>query len=104
MKTERNKQRFTCISCGGSYACYYTGTLGHAPQNICYDCWLAWRLSWRRSDDKRDIALAALADGATRQAAARMAGIHVRTLRRWLRELATSQHELDTALKRLRGV
>lgn len=99
MKRE-NKLKLKCEKCNTVVPCYYTGPLGHAPQDICYDCWLEARLT--RSplfQNAQARALQSLANGRTKKEASIAAGISPRTLRRWLKRLRESPQKLQEALK-----
>lgn len=98
------KNRFSCLSCGDVVPFYYRGPVGHAPEKICLDCWLAFKILGKQSNiDKKDIAFAALADGNNKKTAASKAGVNPKTLTRWLKNLKNSPDELKNTLRRFRG-
>jgi hypothetical protein len=85
--------RFVCPVCKNSYGDpFYHGPAGHAPPQLCYDCWASeWASmtqmlsrggNWRQIDS----ALFLLCQGFSYQEAANLAGICRRTLHNWIRQ------------------
>ena len=68
----------------------YVGPAGHAPQNLCLECWLAhWDVVARRAAaggewTELDQALWLVCRGLSFSAAADVIGRHRNTLRRWI--------------------
>ena len=86
--------QFICADCGSNCGDpWYTGPLGHAPRNICLDCWVnQWEPSVRRrlNGEKfppMEEALWLMAIGCSRSEAAKLIGVHRSTIHRWLRIL-----------------
>ena len=83
-----------CANCGRSYGDrLYHGPLGHAPQNLCLDCWAN---EWGRMEARMlnggqwtslDSALWLVCCGLTRQQAASVLGLHRNTLHNWFLQL-----------------
>lgn len=80
-----------CASCKCSYGDgLYHGPAGHAPQNLCLDCWAdEWAVMEVRMLNggqwtALDSALWLVCCGLTRQQAASVLGLHRNTLRNWL--------------------
>ena len=85
---------FICADCGCLCGdSWYTGPLGHAPRNICLDCWVnQWEPSVRRRLNGEkfaplDEALWLMAMGFSRADAAKIIGVHRNTICRWLKML-----------------
>ncbi len=85
---------FICPNCKRSYGDpQYHGPAGHAPQNLCLDCWSnEWALMEARMLNGGgwsvlDSALWLICWGATRQRAAAAVGLHRNTLRNWILNL-----------------
>ncbi len=88
---------FVCPICKSRYGDpLYHGPAGHAPQQMCFDCWASeWGAmiqvisrggNWRQIDS----ALFLLCQGFSYQEAANLAGICRKTLNNWIRQ--TRQH------------
>jgi len=84
---------FVCPVCKSRYGDpLYHGPAGHAPQQMCFDCWasewgsmiqvLARGGNWRQIDS----ALFLLCQGFSYQEAANLAGICRKTLHTWIRQ------------------
>lgn len=84
---------FVCPVCKSRYGDpLYHGPAGHAPQQMCFDCWasewgsmiqvLARGGNWRQIDS----ALFLLCQGFSYQEAANLAGICRKTLHNWIRQ------------------
>ncbi len=84
---------FVCPVCKGRYGDpLYHGPAGHAPQQMCFDCWASeWASmiqvlsrggNWRQIDS----ALFLLCQGFSYQEAANLAGICRKTLHNWIRQ------------------
>lgn len=84
---------FVCPVCKNRYGDpLYHGPAGHAPQQMCFDCWasewgsmiqvLARGGNWRQIDS----ALFLLCQGFSYQEAANLAGICRKTLHNWIRQ------------------
>jgi len=87
-------RKFRCPNCKREYGDpLYHGPLGHAPQELCFDCWaeewatMAAVISrggrWRAMD----AALFLLCQGFTHQEAANLIGVCRKTLYNWIRTL-----------------
>ena len=82
-----------CAVCNTEVPAFYRGPIGHAPANVCFDCWCEhWAVveverlvgsdwTWR------DLVLLLVAHGDTKQHAARVVGVHRNTAGRWFRAL-----------------
>ena len=84
---------FVCPVCKSRYGDpLYHGPAGHAPQQMCFDCWASeWASmiqvlsrggNWRQIDS----ALFLLCQGFSYQEAANLAGICRKTLHNWIRQ------------------
>lgn len=90
---------FICPECGRPYGdALYHGPAGHAPPELCLDCWAwhwarwealmaAWCPSWKRLD----VALWLLCQGDTHGEAAESVGRSPRTIRRWILRMRRGQ-------------
>ena len=85
---------FVCPKCKCWYGDpLYHGPVGHAPQELCFDCWASeWgeiALAIEREADwrSRDAALLLLCRGFTQQEAAAAIGAGRSTLYGWLQDL-----------------
>lgn len=85
---------FRCPNCGREYGDpLYHGPAGHAPQQLCFDCWASeWgtiTAAIARGRDWRplDAALFLLCQGFSRQEAANLIGVCRKTLYCWIRGL-----------------
>ena len=83
-----------CPSCVGPINDpLYHGPIGHAPQNLCYECWLAeWeRIAAAMADHEDwgqlDSALFLLCQGFSREEAADLIGVTRKTIYLWIRSL-----------------
>jgi len=69
---------------------HYVGPIGHAPQNLCLDCWMAhWDIIEARAANggewtHLDEALWLVCRGLNMSEAAAVIGAHRNTLRRWI--------------------
>jgi len=90
-----------CVICGGPHRSdgtqvrdpFYRGPIGHAPQNVCAECWCehwvhveAQMLNggdWTNLDGVFWL----IVHGVTRQAAAEFIGVHRNTIGRWIRKV-----------------
>lgn len=85
---------FVCPCCKQEFGDpLYHGPLGHAPQELCFDCWAS---EWAQMDQvisrggnwqPRDAALFLLCQGYTHQEAADLIGANRTTVFRWIREI-----------------
>ena len=85
---------FICPGCQRLYCDpFYHGPIGHAPQNLCLDCWAD---EWARMEVRMlsggdwtvlDSALWLVCCGLSRQKAAEVLGLHRNTIRNWLLQL-----------------
>ena len=98
---------FICPACQRSYGDpHYHGPAGHAPRNLCFDCWAAeWDLIAARMLNGGnwtvlDAALWLVCSGFTRQQAATIVGVARRTLYRWIRALKTNPRKVPQWLQR----
>jgi hypothetical protein len=68
----------------------YVGPVGHAPQNLCFECWMAhWDVVEARATNggrwtHLDEALWLVCRGLSLSQAADVIGSHATTLRRWI--------------------
>lgn len=99
--SDANRQLvFRCPSCGQRYGDpLYHGPVGHAPQNLCLDCWVN---EWAEIEARMlrggdwsalDMALWLVCNGYTRSQAAEIIGVTARTIRRWFSCLQRSFRE-----------
>ncbi len=71
----------------------YAGPVGHAPQNLCFECWMAhWdRIEARAANGGEwthiDEAMWLICRGLTLAEAARVVDSHCTTLRRWIEKM-----------------
>ena len=85
---------FVCPNCHRDYGDpLYHGPSGHAPQNLCMDCWAEeWALVELRMLNGGnwgvlDSALWLVCCGFSRQQAAKLLGLHRNTIGNWLTRL-----------------
>ena len=97
---------FICCVCHRSYGdLHYHGPAGHAPQNLCLDCWAAeWDLIEARMLNGGnwtvlDSALWLVCSGFTRQQAATIVGVARRKLYRWIRALKSDPRKVPQWLR-----
>ena len=94
MVTDKLPRTFKCPNCKSEYGDpMYHGPMGHAPQELCFDCWASeWGSmvevicrggNWRSVD----AALFLLCQGFTPREAANLIGIRRKTVYRWIRTL-----------------
>ncbi|HUU58025.1 MAG TPA: hypothetical protein VMZ50_00665 [Phycisphaerae bacterium] len=84
VETFSRKVAFVCRRCGEHVGdSLYVGPWGHAPQNVCFTCWVNTFEEFRASWPREVIALWLIANGYTRTEAARKVGVSGRTLRLW---------------------
>lgn len=94
MRMNRLPRKFRCPHCKSDYGDpLYHGPVGHAPQELCFDCWasewgsmevvIARGGSWQ----PLDAALFLLCQGFSHQEAANLIGVHRNTIFGWIREL-----------------
>ena len=86
-----NMSAFVCPNCKRAYGDgLYHGPIGHAPQNLCLDCWAN---EWAQMEVRMlnggdwsvlDSALWLICCGFTRQEAAGIIGVGRRTIHRWI--------------------
>ncbi len=98
---------FTCPDCGRAYGDpLYHGPDGHAPPQMCFDCWAAhWdrtevllraeRGNWRRMD----VALFLICQGHSRTEVAGRIGVARNTLARWIAGLRKKPHKIPDWLR-----
>lgn len=86
--------RFRCPQCRQEYGDpLYHGPFGHAPQELCFDCWATeWaimeiRMSSGGRWELMDAALFLICQGFTQQEAAHVIGASPRTIHNWIRSL-----------------
>ncbi len=85
------RRAFCCGDCGRDYGdAMYTGPSGHAPENLCLDCW-SWQwqqmlLQMRRGKNWTDIdtAIALLCRGYSYSQVGEIIGRSRRTLHNWI--------------------
>ena len=85
---------FVCPCCKQAFGDpLYHGPIGHAPQELCFDCWAS---EWAQMDNvisrggnwqPMDAALFLLCQGFTHQEAADMIGVNRSSIFRWIREI-----------------
>jgi len=93
---------FTCPECKTLIGDpHYHGPLGHAPQNVCFTCWVNhWAtveaMIWceRGNWQLRDVALVLLALGFTHAEAADILHIHPASIGRYIRRLRKKPEEI----------
>jgi hypothetical protein len=98
---------FTCPDCLRSYGDpLYHGPAGHAPPQICFDCWVAgwaWTemlLRRERGDWKPlNVALLLICQGFTRAETARWVGMSPTNLRRSILGLRKKTEEIPEWLR-----
>lgn len=85
---------FVCPRCKRVYGDpLYHGPVGHAPQQMCFDCWASdWGemelvISRGGAWEPLDAALFLLCQGFSHQEAADLIGVHRNTIFGWIREL-----------------
>ena len=90
---------FRCPNCKQEYGDpLYHGPVGHAPQEMCFDCWasewgaMAQVIARGRAWQPMDAALFLLCQGFSHREAADAIGIHRNTIFGWLRELRRRPH------------
>jgi hypothetical protein len=92
--TEQRKIAFICRSCGGAVGDpAYCGPWGHAPQDVCFSCWLEAFEQSPRDWPRQVLALWLIANGYTRAQAARRCGVTERTARNWMIHLRKNREE-----------
>jgi len=101
---------FTCPLCLRSYGDpHYHGPAGHAPQDLCFDCWAdEWALIQARMLNgghwtALDSALWLICSGFTRQQAACIVGVARRTIHRWICALRKDPSKTPQWLRRDRS-
>ena len=102
---ETRKIAFICRACGeaiGDPA--YCGPWGHAPQDVCFACWLnAFEqppLHWPR----QILMLWFLSNGWTKAEAAQRCGVRARTVTRWLIAMRTNLSQFFEMVSDLDGL
>lgn len=98
---------FVCPLCHRTYGDpRYHGPVGHAPQNLCFDC---WTYEWSHIKTRMlnggdwtvlDSALWLICCGFTHQQAANIIGIARQTIRRWLQNLRRNPGRIPQWLQR----
>ena len=82
--TFEKKVAFVCPRCGDAIGdAMYVGPWGHAPQNVCFACWLDAFEEYDPVWPREMIALWLISNGYTRTEAARKVGVTRRTIRNW---------------------
>ena len=92
---------FVCANCKRTYGDpLYHGPPGHAPQNLCLDCWAdEWALIELRMLNGGDwsvldSALLLVCCGLSRQQAAEVLGLHRNTVHKWLVHLRRNPQDV----------
>ncbi len=89
-----------CTKCGGPYRSdgsivddpLYRGPVGHAPPDICAECWESDKRAIRSGQWRKKIrAMQFIADGCTQVETAKLMRVCERTIRNWKKELKTSK-------------
>lgn len=62
----------------------YVGPWGHAPQNVCFACWLNAFEEYDAVWPRELIAVWLISNGYTRAEAAKKVGVKRRTIRNWM--------------------
>ena len=99
MAVDKTLRRFRCPNCKQYYGDpWYHGPIGHAPQQLCFDCWVnEWDTmngvmlrggNWR----PLDAALFLLCQGFSHQEAATLIGVRRKTVYNWIRTLKRKPH------------
>ena len=96
------KVAFICRTCGAAIGDgAYCGPWGHAPQDVCFSCWLeafeAPPTQWPR----QVLMVWLLSNGYGRGEAARLCGVSRRTVSNWLIRLRTDAAEFFETLSHL---
>lgn len=96
-----DKNTFTCPSCKIEYGDpLYHGPAGHAPPNLCMDCWAN---EWAHMEVRMlaggdwsvlDSALWLVSCGLKQHQAADLLAIHRNTFARWIRRMRRNPHEI----------
>ena len=101
MSRSDQAEAFRCRNCNRPYGDpQYHGPAGHAPLNLCLDCWAdEWAVIELRMLNGGDwsvldSALWLVCCGLTRQQAAGVLGIHRNTVRNWLLRLRRRPEEI----------
>jgi hypothetical protein len=96
-----------CAACGEGYGDpLYHGPAGHAPAQLCLDCWLgSWDRQVRRMHcggplDRHEEALALLCEGYTYRQAGDRLEVTASTVRRWVRWIGRTRRELPEWFRR----
>ncbi len=102
----------TCQNCNGPLRVdgtivqdpRYTGPVGHAPQNVCYDCWCAY---WDEVEQqmlnggdstKMEAAFFLVSIGYTQAEAAQVVGVSRKTITRWKQQLQKKYLEIQSLM------
>ena len=88
------REKFRCPNCHQEYGDpLYHGPLGHAPQDLCFDCWASeWggiiQVMMRGGDWRQlDAALFLLCQGFSHHEAAQVIGVCRNTVWNWIQKL-----------------
>lgn len=82
--TFQKKVAFVCRNCGDSIGdAMYVGPWGHAPQNVCFACWLNAFEDYDPLWPRELIAIWLISNGYTRTEAAKKMGVSRRTIGNW---------------------
>jgi len=102
---EARKVAFICRKCGQAVGDpQYCGPWGHAPQDVCFECWLEafeqppWH--WPREV----LAVWLIANGFSRTEAAAICGVTAPTVWRWLRYFRKKTEKFLDLMQGLEGL
>ena len=110
MSSQRIAGAFVCPNCRQEYGDpLYHGPRGHAPQNVCLECWAdEWSIMEARMYNGGDwsvldAAFWLVCCGLTRQEAARLLGMRRNEVQRWLLRLRRNPHLIPDWLRNKAG-
>lgn len=98
-------EAFVCRRCRAAVGDpMYTGPWGHAPQNVCLDCWVNAFEDRPTRWPRQILALWLVANGHTQTEAARAVGASARTIRNWRVQLARNPARFFLLVRQCEGL